>query len=414
MNGLQVFNNPSFGEIRTIEEGSKVLFCGVDVARALGYSNPSKAISDHCRYITKREVGVRTGMKADGTPSFQTFNMNFISEGDLYRITAASELPAAVAFESWIFDKVIPSIRKHGMYAKDELLENPDLLIAVATQLKKEREQRKALESKVEQDAPKVLFADAVATSHTSILTGELAKLLKQNGVDIGQNRLFSWLRENGYLIRRKGSDYNMPTQRSMELGLFEVKERTINEPNGSTRIIKTPKVTGKGQQYFISKFLAEGGAGRLKNSKLRTIGIGGLLAALYVVTTWINPFGYGMVQLRISAVISMLPFFRQEYRLPCIAAVAIANLFSPLGVIDVAVGIVLWTLAYYGISHLRNIWVICVACAVLSGVLIGGELSFVLKAPFAWNFVSITISQMIVFILGASLWPRVLAAAKR
>ncbi len=152
--------------------------------------------------------------------------------------------------------KVLPSIRKHGMYAVDQLISNPDLAIQAFTALKEEREQRKALESQIEKDAPKVLFADAVAASHTSILTGELAKLLKQNGVEIGQNRLFAWLRDNGYLIRRKGSDYNMPTQKSMEMELFEVKERTIHDPNGSVRVIKTPKVTGKGQQYFINKFL--------------------------------------------------------------------------------------------------------------------------------------------------------------
>ena len=142
------------------------------------------------------------------------------------------------------------------MYAVDQLLDDPDLAIKAFTALKEERAQRKALESQIEKDAPKVLFANAVAASHTSILTGELAKLLKQNGVEIGQNRLFAWLRDNGYLIRRKGSDYNMPTQKSMEMELFEVKERTINDPNGSVRVIKTPKVTGKGQQYFINKFL--------------------------------------------------------------------------------------------------------------------------------------------------------------
>lgn len=252
MEGLQIFNNPSFGEIRTIEEDGKILFCGVDVARALHYADPQDAIKKHCRYPAFCRV------PHPQSPN-KTIEMKFIPEGDLYRITVASELPAAAAFESWIFDEVIPSIRKHGLYAVDQLLDDPDLAIKAFTALKEERAKRRELESKVEQDAPKVLFADAVAASHTSILTGELAKLLKQNGVDIGQNRLFSWLRENGYLIRRKGSDYNMPTQRSMELELFEVKERVINDPGGSTRVIKTPKVTGKGQQYFIGKFLGEG-----------------------------------------------------------------------------------------------------------------------------------------------------------
>lgn len=147
---------------------------------------------------------------------------------------------------------------------------------------------------------------------------------------------------------------------------------------------------------------------------RTRTVTIGAMLAALYVVTTMINPLGYGMIQLRISAVISMLPFFRKEYRIPCIAAVAIANAFSPFGLIDVAAGVLLWTLAYYAIGRLRNIHVICIAAAILSGVVIGGELSLVLRAPFLWNFVSITISQAIVFFIGASLWPRVLGAQAR
>lgn len=147
---------------------------------------------------------------------------------------------------------------------------------------------------------------------------------------------------------------------------------------------------------------------------RTRTVTIGAMLAALYVVTTMINPLGYGMIQLRISAVISMLPFFRKEYRIPCIAAVAIANAFSPFGVIDVAAGVLLWTLAYYVIGRWGNIHVICIAAAILSGVVIGGELSFVLRAPFLWNFVSITISQTIVFFIGASLWPRVLRAQAR
>jgi anti-repressor protein len=116
----------------------------------------------------------------------------------------------------------------------------------------------KELEQKIEQDKPKTIFADAVSVSNTSILIGELAKILKQNGVDMGQNRLFEWLRNNGYLVRRKGTDYNMPMQKSMEIGLFEIKERTINNPDGSVRITKTVLVTGKGQQYFINKFLNE------------------------------------------------------------------------------------------------------------------------------------------------------------
>lgn len=184
--------------------------------------------------------------------------MSFIPEGDLYRLITHSELPSAEKFESWVFDEVLPSIRKHGMYATDELLNDPDLLISVAQELKKEKELRRELQEKVEQDKPKTLFADAVSTSSTSILIGELAKILKQNGYDTGEKRLFAWLRDNGYLIRRKGTDYNAPTQKSMELGLFEVKETAITHSDGHVTVNKTTKVTGKGQQYFIDKFLAE------------------------------------------------------------------------------------------------------------------------------------------------------------
>ncbi|MCI8756764.1 MAG: QueT transporter family protein [Oscillospiraceae bacterium] len=148
-----------------------------------------------------------------------------------------------------------------------------------------------------------------------------------------------------------------------------------------------------------------------LKKENIKLLTKGSMLAALYIVTTAVNPFGYGMIQLRLSAIISMLPFFRKEYRIPCIAAVAIANIFSPFGIIDVAAGILLWTLAYYIIGRLEDIRAICFMTAILSGAIIGGELSFMLKAPFLWNFVSISISQMIVFSIGAILWPRVLRA---
>lgn len=251
MNDIQIFNNPEFGEIRTIEEGGKVLFCGRDVATALGYAKPQKAISDHCKGALKRSTPTNGGIQ----------EMLFIPEGDIYRLAAKSELPGADRFESWIFDEVLPSIRRHGAYMTPETIEkaltDPDTIIQLATTLKEERSKRKALEAQAEADKPKVLFADAVATAKTSILVGELAKLLKQNGVrDMGQNRLFSWLRDKGYLIRRSGTDYNMPTQRAMELGLFEIKETVISHADGHTSTTKTPKVTGKGQQYFIDRFL--------------------------------------------------------------------------------------------------------------------------------------------------------------
>lgn len=188
--------------------------------------------------------------------------LTIINESGLYSLVLSSKLPTARKFRRWVTSEVLPSIRKHGGYLTPEKLEDvllhPDTLIRLAQNLKEEQEKRRALEAKVEEDKPKVVFAEAVETSHTSILVGELAKLLKQNGVDMGQQRLFQWMRENGFLIARKGTDYNMPTQKSMEMGLFEIKERTISDPAGVTRITKTPKITGRGQTYFINRFLRE------------------------------------------------------------------------------------------------------------------------------------------------------------
>ena len=184
--------------------------------------------------------------------------MTVINESGLYSLVLSSKLPTAKKFKRWITSEVLPSIRKNGMYATEELLNNPDLLIAVVTKLKEERELRQTLEEEKKINAPKIIFADAVSSSKTSILVGDLAKILKQNNVDFGQKRLFAWLRENGYLIKRKGSDWNMPTQRSMEQGLFEIKESTHLNGDGVNVTTKTTKVTGKGQQYFINKLLKE------------------------------------------------------------------------------------------------------------------------------------------------------------
>lgn len=250
MNELQIFENPKFGEIRTITENGKTLFCGKDVAAALGYKRPADAITAHCKGSVIRRLPTRGGDQ----------DVKFIPQGDIYRLAAKSELPGADEFESWIFDEVLPSIHKHGAYMTPETLEaailNPDTMIKLCTALKEEQEKRKALEAENETMKPKALFADSVAASKSSILVGELAKLLKQNGVHTGQNRLFETLREKGYLIRRQGNDYNMPTQKSMELGLFEIKETVINHSDGHTSVNKTPKITGKGQQYFVNMFL--------------------------------------------------------------------------------------------------------------------------------------------------------------
>lgn len=248
MTDLQIFENSEFGTIRTAQFDGKTYFVANDVAKALGYVETAKAVRTHCKGVSEMDIPSNGGIQT----------MKIIPEGDIYRLVIKSQLPSAEKFESWVFDEVLPSIRKHGVYAVDELLNDPDLAIKAFTALKEEKERNKALQADNDRMRPKEVFADAVATSHTSILIGDLAKLLKQNGVDIGQKRLFNWMRDNGYLIKRKGSDWNMPTQRSMELGLFEVKESTVNNPDGSVRINKTTKVTGKGQQYFINKFLGE------------------------------------------------------------------------------------------------------------------------------------------------------------
>lgn len=250
MEQITGFKNAEFGVLRTIEVDDKILFCASDVAKALGYSNPNKAINDHCRAITKRDTPISGKMQ----------EINFITEGDVYRLIVRSKLPSAEKFETWVFDEVLPSIRKYGAYMTEQTVEkaltDPDFLIRLATELKQEQEKRKSLESQIQADKPKVIFADSVTTSNTCILVGELAKILKGNGVNIGQNRLFEWLRENGYLVNRKGTDYNTPTQKSMDLGLFKIKETTVIRSDGHIQISKTPKITGKGQIYFTNKFL--------------------------------------------------------------------------------------------------------------------------------------------------------------
>lgn len=252
MTDLQIFNSPEFGAIRTIEKDGEPWFVGKDVAVVLGYGDTDQALRKH---IDDEDKLTR---RFDG--SGQNRQMTIINESGLYSLVLSSKLPTAKKFKRWVTNEVIPSIRKHGAYMTLETLEkvllSPDTLMQLAQNLKYEQEKRKALEAQIESQKPAVLFTGAVETSKTSILIGELAKMLKQNGVNIGQNRLFAWMREKGYLIKRNGTDYNMPTQRSMDMGLFEIKETIINNPDGSIKISKTPKVTGKGQVYFINLFL--------------------------------------------------------------------------------------------------------------------------------------------------------------
>lgn len=252
MTDLQIFNSPEFGAIRTIEKDGEPWFVGKDVAAALGYKDTVNALKSHVDAEDKGGWQITT--------QFGDKETTIINESGLYSLVLSSKLPTAKKFKRWVTSEVIPSIRKHGAYMTPDRLQdvllNPDTLIQLAQNLKDEQEKRKALEAQIESQKPAVLFTGAVETSKTSILIGELAKMLKQNGVNIGQNRLFAWMREKGYLIKRKGTDYNMSTQRSMDMGLFEIKETTINNPDGSIKISKTPKVTGKGQVYFINLFL--------------------------------------------------------------------------------------------------------------------------------------------------------------
>lgn len=255
MTNITPFMHPAFGQLRTHEECGRILFCGRDAATALGYENPAKAIRDHCRQDggpKRYPIIDRLGRQQEAT---------FLTEGDLYRLIAHSKLPAAVEFEAWVFDEVLPMIRQRGGYltpeAAEEALTDPDFIIRLATDLKRERAARAELEARAVADRPKVLFADAVSTSSSEILVGDLAKILRGNGIPVGANRLFAWLRNNGFLIRRDGSDWNMPTQKSMELELFRVKETAVVHSDGHTSLSKTPKVTGKGQQYFIDGFLS-------------------------------------------------------------------------------------------------------------------------------------------------------------
>ena len=253
MTDIQVFNNPEFGAVRATEIDGVPYLVAKDVAEVLGYTNSRKAISDHVDEEDKKDgVTIRDSIGRDQAAVV-------INESGVYSLILSSKLPRAKEFKRWVTAEVLPSIRKHGAYMTGETLEkaltSPDFLIRLATELKQEQEKRIAAEKQIEIDRPKVVFADAVEVADDSILIGELAKLIRQNGVAMGQNKLFSWLRENGYLMKG-GESRNLPTQRAMEMNLFKVKERVISNPDGSQLTTRTTKVTGKGQQYFINRFL--------------------------------------------------------------------------------------------------------------------------------------------------------------
>lgn len=256
MNELQIFNNKEFGEVRTVVIDSEPWFVGKDVAEALGYSNSRKAIQDHVDDEDKRDgVTIRDAIGREQNPIV-------VNESGLYSLVLSSKLQTAKKFKRWITSEVIPSVRKNGGYISgQESLTDEELLSkALLVAQNKIADRDRIIASKqerIEQMRPKEIFADSVATSKNSILIGDLAKMICQNGVEIGQKRLFDWMREKGYLIKT-GSSKNLPTQKSIDLGIMEVKERALNNPDGSVRITLTPKVTGKGQVYFVNKFLGE------------------------------------------------------------------------------------------------------------------------------------------------------------
>lgn len=251
---LQIFENAEFGQVRTVTIDNEPWFVGKDVATALGYKNTKDALATHIESCDKI-MGSQNATPSITDSMGRTQHPTWINESGLYALIFGSKLESAKRFKHWVTSDVLPSIRKHGVYAVDELINNPEMAIKAFTALKEEREKNKVLIADNQRMKPKEIFADAVASSKTSILIGDLAKILKQNGIETGQKRLFEQLRQEGYLMK-SGVSKNMPTQKSMEKGLFEVKETTINNPDGSIRVTKTTKVTGAGQQYFINKYL--------------------------------------------------------------------------------------------------------------------------------------------------------------
>lgn len=246
MNEIKIFSNDQFGQIRTISQDGEPWFVAADVCSSLELGETHVAMrrledDEKDRFLIPTLGGEQ--------------EMTIVNEPGLYSLVLGSRKPEAKAFKRWITHEVIPTIRKHGMYATPEtaekILQDPDFLIQALNSLKEERAARMQAEETNRLNAPKVLFADSVAQAENDILVGELAKLLKQNGVETGQNRLYNQLREDGYIMKNS----TIPTQRAMEAGLFRVIERTIAQPNGTTQITKTTKVTGKGQIFFVNKY---------------------------------------------------------------------------------------------------------------------------------------------------------------
>lgn len=254
----EIFSCAEFGNLTVLEIDNEPCFLGKEVAEKLGYEATRNAITNHVDeedIKTLKFKGCTEIVQATLWKGRDYSDKKLINESGLYSLVLSSKLEGAKRFKRWVTKDILPNIRKHGMYATEELLDNPDLLIQAATKLKEERERNKILQQQNETMKPKALFADAVTASKECILIGELAKILKQNGIETGEKRLFSYLRKNGYLIKREGDDKNLPTQRSMELGIMQIKKTVITKSNGEVKVNKTPMITGKGQLYFINKF---------------------------------------------------------------------------------------------------------------------------------------------------------------
>lgn len=262
MNELKIFNYEN-NAVRTTLKNGEIWWVLKDVCDVLHLSN-SRRVAERLDDDEKSNVTQSDFRNYD----FEVPNrgLTMINESGLYKVILRSDKPEAKNFMRWVTHEVLPSIRKHGAYITsdkmEELMNDPDTWVKLIRTLQQERREKTMLQNQIDQDRPKVIFADAVAIADTDILVGELAKILKSNGIEIGQNRLFERLRTDGFLIRRDGSDYNMPTQRAMNLGLFKMKETAITHSDGHVTINKTVKVTGKGQQYFVNYFFIKGNKG--------------------------------------------------------------------------------------------------------------------------------------------------------
>jgi len=249
MNEIQTFNNPEFGQMRTLTIQNEPWFVGKDVAQVLGYAKTQNAIGTHVDSEDKKVAPIQ------GTPG-GTQEMTIINESGLYSLILSSKLPGAKKFKRWVTSEVLPAIRKNGGYINGQgEMSDSEIMAKALVVAQRTIDNKNRLITEMQ---PKALFADSVAASSNTLLVGEMAKILRQNGVDMGEKRLFQWMRDNGYLIKRKGTDYNMPTQRSVEMGLFRIKETVVSHSDGHTSINKTPKITGKGQAYFVNLFLSQ------------------------------------------------------------------------------------------------------------------------------------------------------------